>query len=1037
MVAFSRVARQVAVSASRTSGVNRQFASAANAANNAFASGANSIYLESIYTQWKSDKASLGPRWTEYFEAMEAGKTSALPASESSLPKMALAAKASQVSGTAQTGATRATGGTSLDASVQEMIRAYQVRGHEMAQVDPLGLHEWKSRPFAAPVPELEPSYYGFSEADMATPVNAQFPGLEAGATLKDLVGALKKSYCGSVGVEYMHIGDLKKVNWIRERVERADFIPSDKAKQMSVYEQLAAVNCFEEFLNSKYKTTKRFGIDGAEAAVSGLMAAIEKGSSHGVEQAIIGMPHRGRLNVLHNVVGKSLTQMFAEFKGTHYDFERIQNELSHDDWSMAGDVKYHLGTSNTKTFKNGKAVTMTLEANPSHLETVNTITLGRTRAKQYFDGDSKESRSKILPILLHGDASFAGQGVVYETMQLASVRDFDVGGTMHVVVNNQVGFTTDPVDDRSTLYCSDIGKAFGVPIFHCNADDPVGTAAAFELAAEWRQTWGMDVVIDVIGYRRYGHNETDAPEYTQPMLYKTIAKHPRSEDLFRQKLISSGTATEAEVNKIKDYQWEVHEKCFVEADNYKEEPFNWLATTWEGLARPIDPSKADPTGLDIELLKKIGAGLCTVPEGFKLHPGLKRQLKKKFEDIDGGKTIDWAAAEGLAFGSLLLEGKHVRLTGQDVQRGTFAHRHCVIKDQANGGDHTFLNNLNMGDQEKFIARNSILSEYGVLGFELGYSYENPHQLNIWEAQFGDFANTAQVMFDQFISAGEHKWMAQSGLVMLLPHGYMGQGAEHSSCRLERFLQLCDDDEDDVPSFDDGDFGRGQAHKANWQVCHLSTPANYFHALRRQLNRNFRKPLVCASPKNLFRLKQCVSSIDEFGPDSHFRRVISERCPEIAANPDQVDKVIFCSGKFYYELAAEREAQGLKNVAIITLEQISPFPFDKVREVLQTYKNVDIGDGVHPGNVLWAQEEPKNMGPWSYVKPRIVTCAREGMQKDLVVRYVGRRAAASPATGLPKLHNAEQESVIAEALSSRSDDWKLNHRPSALLGHQT
>jgi len=989
------------------------------------------MYLESIYTQWKVDRSSLEPRWTEYFEAIEAGKKASLPTAESSLAKMALAAKARSTS--SAPAAARAP--VSGNASIHELVRAYQVRGHEMAKVDPLGLYDWKSRPFVGDVPELSPAYHGFSEADLAKPVNIEFPGLAAGASLNDLVAQLEKTYCNSVGVEYMHIGDLKKVNWIRERVEKPDFVTSGKEKLMHIYENLAAVNCFEEFLNSKYKTTKRFGIDGAEAAVSGIIAALEKSASVGVDQCVIGMPHRGRLNVLHNVVGKSLTQMFAEFKGTHYDFDRIQNELQHEDWSMAGDVKYHLGTSNLKTFRNGKSMTITLEANPSHLETVNTVALGRARAKQYFAGNSQESRKSIMPVLLHGDASFSGQGIVYETMQMAKVQDFDVGGTIHVVVNNQVGFTTDPCDDRSTLYCSDIGKAFGVPIFHCNADDPAGVVAAFELAAEWRQEWGMDCVVDVIGYRRYGHNETDAPEYTQPMLYKVISKHPRAEKIFRDRLISAGVASEADLTKIRDFQWNTHEKCFEDADNYKEGEFNWLATKWEGLARPIDPSRADPTGVDMDLLRSIGQKLCDVPEGFTPHPGLKRQLKKKREDIEGGKLIDWATAEGMAFGSLLLEDKHVRITGQDVQRGTFAHRHCVVKDQKTGADFCFLNNMGLGEQEKLVARNSILSEYGVLGFELGYSYESPQQLTLWEAQFGDFANTAQVMFDQFIAAGESKWMAQSGLTMLLPHGYMGQGAEHSSCRLERFLQLCDDDEDDVPSFSDQDFGRAQAHKANWQVCHLSTPANYFHALRRQLYRNFRKPLVIASPKNLFRLKQCVSTIEEFGPDSHFRRVIDERDATISANPDQVDRLIFCSGKLYYELAAERDAHGLKNVAIVTLEQISPFPFDRVREALEKYKNVDIGNGVHPGNVVWCQEEPKNMGPWSYVKPRIVTSAREGLEKDLVVRYIGRRAASSPATGLPKLHNAEQDMLIREGVHGSEDSTKP--RPSVLLGHQT
>jgi len=596
-------------------------------------------------------------------------------------------------------------------------------------------------------------------------------------------------------------------------------------------------------------------------------------------------------------------------------------------------------------------------------------------------------------------------------------------------------------VDDRSTLYTSDLGKSFNLPILHVNGDDPVAVTSAFELAAEWRQTWQTDVIVDVVCYRRFGHNETDAPEYTQPVLYKQINKHPRTEAVYAKSLIDSGVATPQELEATKSALWREHEAAFKEADSFKpSEEAEWVATKWEGFVRPTDMSNSHPTGVDVELLRKIGERLCYTPDGFKVHNGLKRQLKKKMEDLEGGETIDWATAEALAFGSLLLEGNHVRITGQDVQRGTFAHRHCVIKDQQTGADYCFLNNLNLGPQETFIARNSILAEYGVVGFELGYSYENPTALVIWEAQFGDFANTAQVMTDQFISAGEHKWLQQTGLVMLLPHGYMGQGAEHSSCRIERFLQSSDDDEDDIPDFKDG-FGRRQAQKANWQVMNLSTPANYFHALRRQQHRDFRKPMVVASPKNLFRLRQCVSPISDMEADTRFQRLIGERDPEIAGNPDKVERLIFCSGKIYYELVAERERLGLKNVAIVTIEQLAPFPFDRVKQVMATYKNVDAGDGVHPGQFVWCQEEPKNMGPWTYVRPRFVTTAREGFDTDLVMRYIGRRAAASPATGYPKLHNAEQEAIMREALlgtsdASAADNYSVQ-RPSSLLGHQT
>merc|ERR1712232_1467354 len=482
--------------------------------------------------------------------------------------------------------------------------------------------------------------------------------------------------------------------------------------------------------------------------------------------------------------------------------------------------------------------------------------------------------------------------------------------------------------------------------------------------------------------------------DYTQPVLYKKIAKHPRGERVFANKLAASGVATMQELDAQKKQVWDYHDEQYQFSEKFKSDTMTWVATKWENFVLPTQVASFKDTGVDIAHLRKIGARLCEVPDGFKLHNGLKRQLKKKREDLAQGTAIDWATAEALAYGTLLLEGQHVRITGQDVQSGTFAHRHCVARDQKTEEEYCFSNNLDLGPQEKFIARNSILAEYAVLGFECGYSYENPRALVIWEAQFGDFANTAQVMFDQFICSGEHKWLQQSGLVVLLPHGYEGQGAEHSSCRIERYLQLCDDDEDDIPKFEK-DFGRNQAQKANWCIMNLTTPSNVFHALRRQQQRSFRKPLVIATTKSLFRHKSCKSTLEEMGPDSHFWRLYNERDAEIAANPDEVTRLVFCSGKIYYELAEQRQKLGLKNVGLISIEQLAPFPFDRVKEVMETYKNVDWGDGVHPGNWVWCQEEPKNMGPWHYVKPRIVPVAREGLEKDMVVRYVGRRAAAS------------------------------------------
>jgi len=1000
------------------------------------AAGPNAMYLESLYAQWKANPSAMEPKWTEYFEAVEAGKSAKPPMSGSALRSAATDATLTRMASTGLTVGTGHVPGGATGGGLQNLIRAYQKRGHESADLDPLGLHEWRQWFSASGVPELDPKYHGFTDADLDKPFDVKLPGITAGATLREIMSSLQKTYSNKVGFEYFHIQDLKKVEWLRSRIEDPGFIPTSREKLLSIYKSLASVDTFESFLGTKYKTTKRFGVDGGEAAIVGINAAIARAVELGVTDVVIGMPHRGRLNMLTNVVAKPLTQMFAEFKGTHYDFDELMDVMESADWAFAGDVKYHLGTSNTRVFPQGKSATITLEANPSHLETVNTVTLGRTRAKQFYAGNTEETRRSVMPVLFHGDASFSGQGVVYETLQLAHVQEFDVGGTIHVIINNQIGFTTDPIDDRSTLYCSDLGKAFSLPIFHCNGDDPSSVVAAFELAAEWRQAWGSDVVIDVICYRRFGHNESLNPDYTQPQLYQRIAKHPRGEQVFQQRLVESGIASQAELDEMKQAIWKTHEEAFAAADTYQGKAMEWVATKWEGFAKPTDAASSNPTGLDIDLLKKIGFRLCEAPDGFALHNGLKRQLKKKKEDLEAGTAIDWATAEALAYGSLLLEGTHVRITGQDVQSGTFAHRHCVIRDQKTSDTYCFLNNLNLGPQEAFVARNSILAEYAVLGFELGYTYENPHALVIWEAQFGDFANTAQVMIDQFVSAGEHKWLQQTGLTMLLPHGYEGQGAEHSSCRIERFLQMSDDDEDDIPTFEK-DFGRSQIQKANWQIVNVTTPANLFHAFRRQQHRDFRKPLVIASTKSLFRHKLCKSPLSDLGPDSRFQRLLDERDPEIAGNPDQVDRLVFCSGKVYYDLVEKREELGLKNVAILTVEQMAPFPFDRVKTALETYKNVDIGDGVHPGSVIWCQEEPKNMGPWSYVRPRFVTTAREGLNNDMVMRYVGRRSAASPATGYAKVHAAEQEALVSEALLGHDDKNWQTQRPSKLLGHQT
>mmetsp|Transcript_57119 Transcript_57119/g.122876 ORF Transcript_57119/g.122876 Transcript_57119/m.122876 type:complete len:1087 (+) Transcript_57119:110-3370(+) len=1045
----------------------------------AVASGPNALYLESIYSQWKVDASKVDPKWDEYFRSVEAGEAASVAPSagarEAALSarmgtaEAALGASSSSVEGAAASKPRKRRQHTTMRVEAEDggyavdpiglkyLIRAFQVRGHEAANLDPLGQHQWRTDRAepgrARRIPELTPEFHGFTEQDLdqvVTDGNMLWRGSTGGnvgflsdsgslgggqRTLREMVQRISSTYCGSIGIEYMHILDRKRCNWIRQRVECPSFLEADRDQMVRTYERLCAADGFERFLGDKYKRTKRFGIDGGETVIPGLQALVDRAVQMGCEEFVVGMPHRGRLNVLVNVLGKPMPHMIMEFMGTAVDVDAMLTDFEKNDWSTAGDVKYHLGTSNVRKYPTGETVTLTLEANPSHLETVGPVALGRARAKQYYLGNEESTKKRVMPILMHGDASFAGQGVVYESMQLARVDDFDVGGTIHVIVNNQVGFTTDPKNSRSTHYCSDLGKAFSVPIFHCNGDDPIAVVRAFELAAEWRQDWGEDCIVDVICYRRFGHNEGDTPELTQPALYKAINQHRRSEELLAERLLRDGQAEAPELQQIKQSVWDQFERDFEAAQTYKPNQSDWVATKWEGIRRPNEMTQHLPTGVSVELLRKIGVRLCETPDNFTQHSILKRILKAKRQRIEEGDGLDWATAEGLAFGTLLLEGVHVRITGQDVQRGTFAHRHCVVRDQVNSSEYAFLNELNLGPQETFVARNSILSEYAVLGFELGYSYENPNALCIWEAQFGDFVNTAQVMIDQYISAGEHKWLQQSALTMLLPHGYDGQGAEHSSCRLERFLQLCDDDEDDVPDIAEAGSAK-QIQKSNLQVMNLSTPANYFHALRQQLRRDFRKPLVVASPKALLRLKHCVSSLEEMGPGSEFQRLIPERNPAIAQNPSQVNRLIFCTGKIYYELLAEREKLGLTNVAIVTVEMIAPFPFDKAKEEMKLYDGVDRGDGVHPGDIIWCQEEPKNMGAWAYVRPRIITVAREALGMDLVMRYVGRRASAAPATGIGKLHTAEQEAIVKEALiGGKLEDG--SSRPSALLGHQT
>ena len=893
------------------------------------------------------------------------------------------------------------------------LVRAYQESGHELSNLDPLGLHSFRS---PNPPPTLDYKYYGFTDEDLdrkmdivgATPGGsdgflAELSSVKA-VTLRAVLEKLENTYCRNLGVEYMHIDSREKCNWIRNQIENPKFLRYSKEKTLHIFDRLCFANFFEKFLANKFNTAKRFGVDGAESFIPGLKFMVDRGSELGVDSFGIGMPHRGRLNVLTNVLRKPMPLMFKEFEGTHFNLEEVHDT----DFSYSSDVKYHLGTFMDRVYPDGRQVHLFLVANPSHLEAVDPVVVGKIRAKQFFAGDTEEAKKKHIPIILHGDAAMAGQGIVYETMQMAKVSDFDVGGTIHVIVNNQVGFTTDPANARSTMYCSDIGKSFNIPIFHCNGDDPLSVTTAFEMAVEWRQQFGEDCVIDMVCYRRLGHNELDQPFFTQPAMYKKITEHPDTVAVFERYILDNGIATAEELRNIKTNCENIIAQEYNASKAYPNpKESDWLTTKWAGFKSPRQLSRIQTTGVELNSLRKLGIKLATYPDSFVAHKQIAKIITARRKSIETGEGIDWGTAEALAFASLLKEGNHVRLTGQDVERGTFSHRHAKITDQDTGEKYCSLNHI-ADHQAKIVVRNSILSEFAVLGFEHGYSLENPNSLVLWEAQFGDFVNGAQVMIDQFIASGEDKWMRQCGMVMLLPHGYDGQGAEHSSCRVERFLQAVDDDEDVIPENMEEDY-RNQIQHHNLQIVNCSTPANYFHVLRRQVHRQFRKPLVVVAPKSLLRDKRCTSTLDEFDVSTKFQRVLPEQDQEIISNARKVRRLIFCTGKVYYDLLDERTKNKINDVAIVRLEQIAPFPFDRVREKMIQFSYAD---------VMWCQEEPKNMGCWSYVAPRLTTCFKDLLDVEIKPRYCGRSPSAAPATGLGLVkHNAELRGVLDAAFA--------------------
>ena len=987
-------------------GVRRGYAQLPRAPPNpheSFLGGNNANYAEAMWSSWKADKASVHVSWQAFFEEMEAGRGPGMAiftpptirgghsgldhAHTESLKASLGAAGGGAVSASQDMGA-----GSDL-LKISALVRAYQVSGHRVAKLDPLGILDADLD--GSTPKELDLSYYGFTAADLerkwAIGDQEGMTGFMGSSskefTLRQLHDRLNEVYSGHIGFEYMHITNREMCNWIRDRIETPVRPELTKEQRLRMLDRLCWSDHFERFLATKFPSAKRFGLEGAESLIPGLKELIDSASDKGVESIVIGMPHRGRLNVLANVVRKPIERIFNEFSGAG----------DKENYEGSGDVKYHLGMSFDRPTTSGKMIHLSLVANPSHLETVDPVVQGKVRAAQFYMNDKE--RKKVMPLLMHGDAAFSGQGVCYETQGLSDLSNYTTGGTVHVVVNNQIGFTTDPRFSRSSPYCTDLAKAIDAPIFHVNGDDVEAVCSVFKLAAEWRQTWGKDVVVDLVCYRKHGHNEIDNPSFTQPKMYQHIAKKTSILKGYQEQLAGSGVLSEEEIKGVSDNVMRLLNEGFAAAPEYKAKKGDWLEGVWENFRSPREHGHIHETGAKMEDLQLVGKALYTIPERFNVHSVLRKQLENKRKMFESGEGIDWGTGESLAYGTLLAEGFHVRISGQDVERGTFSHRNAVLNDQVDETRYVPLNNIKPG-QAEFHACNSSLSEYGVLGFELGYSMHNPNSLVIWEAQFGDFANTAQVMIDTYIASGESKWGRQAGLVMLLPHGYDGQGPEHSSARLERFLQMCDDDPHQIPDFDPE--VRMQIQKSNWQVVNPTTPANFFHVIRRQIHREFRKPLIVMSPKALLRDKLCVSKLEDFddvGKGTRFQRVLHDEV--ITPGPD-ARKLIFCSGKVYYDLAREREAKGIKDVAIARLEQIAPFPFDKVQEERQRFPNAEI---------LFVQEEPKNMGAYSYCEDRIETAVGVSPQ------YVGRACAASPATGSNAQHHIEQAEIIAKAFA--------------------
>jgi 2-oxoglutarate dehydrogenase E1 component len=969
-----------------------------------FMQGQNAEYLESLQQTFKQNPNSVDSAWQAFFQSLENdaadnGNSSQKPSwtrqdwpqqpndeftgaltsewgddSEIAIrANAAINAKANAANFTLSDEAVERAVLDSIRAIM--IIRAHRIRGHLVADLDPLGLRD------EAIHPELDPKSYGFTEEDLDRPIFIDnVLGLQI-ASMREIIDLVRRTYCGTFALQYMHISDPEQSAWLKERIEGyGKEIKFTREGRKAILNKLVEAEGFEKFLHVKYMGTKRFGLDGGEALIPALEQIIKRGGALGVKEIVIGMPHRGRLSVLANVMGKPYKAIFNEFQG---------GSSKPEDVDGSGDVKYHLGASSDREF-DGNNVHLSLTANPSHLEAVNPVVIGKVRAKQQQLND--KNRVSVLPLLLHGDAAFAGQGVVAECFGLSGLVGHKTGGTIHVVVNNQIGFTTAPHFSRSSPYPTDIALMVEAPIFHVNGDDPEAVVHAAKVATEFRQKFQKDVVIDIICYRRFGHNEGDEPMFTNPIMYKKIKKQKTTLTLYTDLLVRDGLIPEGEIEDLKTGFQSFLNDEFDAGKNYKPNKADWLDGRWAHLDRNKDDYQRGQTAISEDTFDKVGAALSKLPDDFPVHKTISRLLDNKNKMFSDGTGLDWATAEALAFGSLLTEGFPVRLSGQDATRGTFSQRHSGIINQNSEDRYYPLNHITK-EQAEFEAIDSMLSEYAVLGFEYGYSLSEPNALVAWEAQFGDFANGAQIMFDQFISSGESKWLRMSGLVILLPHGFEGQGPEHSSARLERFLQMCGQD--------------------NWIVANCSTPANYFHILRRQLHRSFRKPLILVTPKSLLRHKLCVSDKSNFIDGSSFHRVLWDDAEsglsETTLVPDKkIKRVVMCSGKVYFDLLEERDKRDINDIYLLRFEQFYPFPAISAVKELERFKSAEM---------VWCQEEPKNQGSWTFMEPNLEWVLTRIKAKFKRPKYVGRAASASPATGLASTHKNQQEVLVNEALS--------------------